>query len=64
MADKLPEKQEMKDPAAGPGKGGEVHEVPIKAKEHWRKGNALFEESKFEDAIKEYTEAMKIDKVC
>ena len=31
------------------------------AKEHWRKGNALFEESKFEDSVKEYTEALAID---
>ncbi len=61
MADKLPEKQEQKPPAAEPGKVSEAHEVPIEAKEHWRKGNALFEESKFEDAIKEYNEAMKID---
>jgi transitional endoplasmic reticulum ATPase len=32
------------------------------AKEHWKKGNSLFEESKFEEAIKEYTEAIRIDK--
>lgn len=31
------------------------------AKEHWRKGNALFEEGKFEDAVKEYTAATIID---
>jgi SpoVK/Ycf46/Vps4 family AAA+-type ATPase len=61
MADKLPEKQELKKPSVDPGKGGEVHEVPIEAKEHWRKGNALFEESKFDEAINEYNEAMKID---
>jgi tetratricopeptide (TPR) repeat protein len=60
MADKLPEQQEMKKPGADPGKG-EVHVVPVEAKEHWRKGNALFEESKFNDAIKEYNEAMRID---
>ncbi len=36
--------------------------VDPQAKEHWKKGNALFEESKFEDAIKEYTEAMRVDK--
>ena len=36
--------------------------VDPQAKEHWKKGNALFEESKFEEAIKEYTEAIRIDK--
>ena len=36
-------------------------EVDPVAKEHWRKGNSLFEESKFEEAIKEYGEALKID---
>ena len=61
MADKLPEKQDMKKSTADPDRGSEVHEVPIEAKEHWRKGNALFEESKFEDAVKEYNEAMRID---
>ncbi len=31
------------------------------AKDHWKKGNSLFEESKFADAIDEYNEALKID---
>ena len=31
------------------------------AKDHWRKGNALFESSKFQEAITEYNEALKID---
>ncbi|MDE1857328.1 MAG: AAA family ATPase [Candidatus Micrarchaeota archaeon] len=31
------------------------------AKEHWKKGNSLFEESKFEDAVNEYNEAIRID---
>lgn len=37
------------------------HVVDIGAKEHWKSGNALFEESKFDEAIKEYNEALKID---
>ena len=36
--------------------------VDPQAKEHWKKGNALFEESKFEEAIKEYTDAIRVDK--
>jgi tetratricopeptide (TPR) repeat protein len=36
--------------------------VNPQAKEHWKKGNSLFEESKFEEAIKEYTEAIRVDK--
>lgn len=31
------------------------------AKEHWRKGNDLFGESKFDEAVREYNEALKID---
>ena len=31
------------------------------AKDHWKRGNSLFEESKFNDAIQEYVEALKID---
>ena len=37
------------------------HVVDLAAKEHWKKGNSLFEESKFDEAIKEYEEAIKID---
>ncbi|MGC8647379.1 MAG: AAA family ATPase [Candidatus Micrarchaeia archaeon] len=37
-------------------------EVNPEAKEHWRRGNQLFEESKFDEALVEYTEALKIDK--
>jgi len=37
------------------------HVVNVAAKEHWKNGNAFFEESKFDDAIKEYNEAIKID---
>ncbi len=36
--------------------------VDPQAKEHWKKGNSLFEESKFEEAIKEYTESIRSDK--
>ena len=36
--------------------------VNPEAKEHWKKGNSLFEESKFEEAVKEYTEAVRVDK--
>src|SRR5271157_6047204 len=37
------------------------HVVDIAAKEHWKKGNSFFEESKFDEAINEYNEALKID---
>ncbi len=37
-------------------------EIDPKAKEHWMRGNSLFDESKFDDAIAEYTEAINIDK--
>lgn len=37
------------------------HTVDIAAKEHWKKGNSLFEESKFEEAILEYNAALGID---
>ena len=36
--------------------------VNPEAKDHWKKGNGFFEESKFEEAIKEFTEAIRIDK--
>ncbi len=31
------------------------------AKERWRKGNSLFEDSKFQEALAEFTEAIKVD---
>ena len=31
------------------------------AKEHWKKGNAFFEGGKFEDAVKEFTEAIALN---
>ena len=31
------------------------------AKEHWKKGNSLFEASKFQEAVSEYNEAARID---
>ena len=31
------------------------------AKEHWKKGNSLFEASKFQEAISEYNEAVRMD---
>jgi len=36
-------------------------EVNPEAKEHWRKGNSLFESSKFTDAITEFNLAIQID---
>ncbi len=52
---------ENKNPkGSGEGKQAE-HVVDLAAKEHWKKGNAYFEESKFDDAINEYNEALKID---
>ncbi len=36
-------------------------EVDPVAKDHWKKGNALFEEGKFNDALLEFTESMKVD---
>ncbi len=38
------------------------HQVDPEAKEHWKKGNELFEESKFEEALKEYGNAVQVDK--
>jgi AAA+ superfamily predicted ATPase len=43
------------------GEQSKAKQVDPVAKEHWRKGNALFEESKFEDSVKEYTAALAID---
>ncbi|MDE1833019.1 MAG: AAA family ATPase [Candidatus Micrarchaeota archaeon] len=37
-------------------------QVNPEAKEHWKKGNSLFEESKFEDAVGEFNEAIRVDK--
>lgn len=31
------------------------------AKEHWKKGNSFFEEGKFDDAIREYNEALTVE---
>ena len=44
-------------PAAAPPK----KEVDPLAKDHWKKGNQLFEAKSYEEAINEYTEALKID---
>jgi SpoVK/Ycf46/Vps4 family AAA+-type ATPase len=49
---------ESKDPKSEAPK----HEVNPAAKEHWMRGNSLFDESKFDEAIKEYGEAIAIDK--
>ena len=54
-------------PDKNPGDSGQKpapqveHVVDIAAKEHWKKGNSFFEESKFDEAIGEYNEALKID---
>ena len=45
-----------------PGKSSVGAVVNPEAKEHWKAGNAFFEESKFADAIKEYDAAIGIDK--
>ncbi len=37
-------------------------EIPPEAKEHWRRGNSLFDESKFMEAIAEYTKAIELYK--
>ena len=37
-------------------------QVNPSAKEHWKKGNSLFEASKFNEAVREFTEAIRIDK--
>jgi SpoVK/Ycf46/Vps4 family AAA+-type ATPase len=37
------------------------HVVTPETKELWRKGNALFEESKYEDALKAFTDAIAMD---
>ena len=50
-----------KDPGAAPEIKPEEHVVDVAAKEHWKKGNSLFEESKFTEAIAEYNEALKVD---
>ena len=50
-----------KNPKGGTQKAQAEHVVDLAAKEHWKKGNSFFEESKFEDAIKEYDEAIRID---
>ncbi len=36
-------------------------EIDPKAKEHWTRANSLFDESKFQEAVVEYGEAIKID---
>jgi SpoVK/Ycf46/Vps4 family AAA+-type ATPase len=51
-----------KNPKNDPEKKPEAeHVVDVAAKEHWKKGNAFFEESKFNEAVGEYTEALRID---
>ena len=44
-----------------PGKSSMGAVVNPEAKEHWKAGNAFFEESKFAEAVKEYTAAIGID---
>ncbi len=38
-----------------------VPDMNQQAKEHWKKGNAFFEASKFDDAVKEFTEAVTVN---
>ncbi len=52
MAETKPPQPEAKPPE---------HTVPPEAKENWRKGNALFEESKYEEALKAFTDALTLD---
>jgi ATP-dependent 26S proteasome regulatory subunit/intein/homing endonuclease len=51
---------DSKEPGQG-AKTEQEHVVDLAAKEHWKKGNSFFEESKFEEAIAEYNEAIKVD---
>jgi SpoVK/Ycf46/Vps4 family AAA+-type ATPase len=44
-----------------PSAGSEQHVVSREVKEFWRHGNSLFEESKFEEAIEQYTRAIELD---
>ncbi|MGC8537554.1 MAG: AAA family ATPase [Candidatus Micrarchaeia archaeon] len=37
------------------------HKADPKAEEHWLRGNSLFDEGKFDEAIEEYTQAINID---
>lgn len=60
MADFVAGATEPKE-AQEPGKSSPGSAVNPEAKEHWKKGNTLFEESKFGDAVKEYTAAIEID---
>ncbi len=41
--------------------GSGAPDINQEAKEHWKKGNSLFESSKFEEASKEFTEAITIN---
>jgi SpoVK/Ycf46/Vps4 family AAA+-type ATPase len=56
MADEA-EPKEMQEPGKASGSAA----VDPAAKEHWKKGNALFEESKFSEAVEEYNAAIGID---
>ncbi|MEM3841135.1 MAG: AAA family ATPase [Candidatus Micrarchaeaceae archaeon] len=46
---------------SNPSDGAKQHVVSSEAKEAWRHGNSLFEESKFEEAIEQYTKAISLD---
>ena len=48
-------------PAAPPAQAAPASQVNPLAKEHWKKGNSLFEESNFNGAVEEFGEAIKVD---
>ena len=54
-------KQPKADTAKQPAQPPAAHVPDQMAKDHWKKGNALFEEGNYNDSLTEYTEAMKID---
>ena len=66
MASSNPNKGGKSEPAApstppSPNVPPPKHEINPEAKDHWRKGNSFFEESKFDDALREFSEAIGID---
>ena len=43
------------------GQGSKTPDVNPEAKEHWKKGNALFEANSFDEAVEEFSKAIEID---
>ena len=40
------------------GQGSKTPDVNPEAKEHWKKGNALFEANSFDEAVEEFSKAI------